>query len=185
MTAPPTDSTRRDEPAREHRVELEATPAEALEAVEQASEIWGGEWRREGTGGTLTLPVSAGLRHGHVHGQVTTESRGARSALAFRIERIYYRVHVPAIVILLVGLFGGLLVVFAGLSSAALRAGAGGHVHEHRRVVPGGLEAAHPRQRRVPRAGRGARGRRRSRRRRERRRSLIEPIAESFTARGR
>jgi hypothetical protein len=114
MTGPPTGSTRRDEPAREHRVELEATPAEALEAVEQASEIWGGEWRREGTGGTLTLPVSAGLRHGHVHGQVTTESRGARSALAFRIERIYYHVHVPAIVILLVGLFGGLLVVFAG-----------------------------------------------------------------------
>ena len=99
---------------REHRVELEVTPAQALEALEQASEIWGGEWRREGTGGTLTLPVSAGLRHGHVHGQVSTESRGARSALAFRIERIYYRVHVPAIVILLVGLFGGLLVVFAG-----------------------------------------------------------------------
>jgi hypothetical protein len=98
----------------EHRLELEVTSAEALEALEQASEIWGGEWRREGNGGTLTLPVSAGLRHGHVHGQVTTESRGARSAIAFRIERIYYRLHVPAIVILLVGLFGGLLVVFAG-----------------------------------------------------------------------
>jgi len=101
-------------PSSEHRLELEVTSAEALEALEQASEIWGGEWRREGTGGTLTLPVSAGLRHGHVHGQVTTENRGARSAIAFRIERIYYRLHVPAIVILLVGLFGGLLVVFAG-----------------------------------------------------------------------
>jgi hypothetical protein len=100
--------------AREHRVELEVTPAEALDAVEQASEIWGGEWHREGTGGTLTLPVSAGLRHGHVHGRVSTERRGARSAIAFQIERIYYKLHVPAIVILLVGLFGGLLVVFAG-----------------------------------------------------------------------
>ena len=101
-------------PTSEHRLELEVTSAEALEALEQASEIWGGEWHREGNGGTLTLPVSAGLRHGHVHGQVTTESRGARSAIAFRIERIYYHLHVPAIVILLVGLFGGLLVVFAG-----------------------------------------------------------------------
>jgi hypothetical protein len=99
---------------REHRVELEVTPAEALEAVEQASEIWGGEWQRQGAGGTLTLPVSAGLRHGHVHGQVSAEKSGARSALAFRIERIHYRLHVPAIVILLVGAFGGLLVVFAG-----------------------------------------------------------------------
>jgi hypothetical protein len=117
MSAPghdPRDSSHRDLPPREHRVELEVGPAEALEALEQASEIWGGEWRREGTGGTLTLPVSAGLRHGHVHGHITTESRGARSALAFRTERIYYRLHVPAIVILLVGLFGGLLVVFAG-----------------------------------------------------------------------
>jgi hypothetical protein len=117
MSAPipdPNGSPPRDPQPREHRLELEVSPAEALEAVEQASEIWGGEWRRDGTGGTLTLPVSAGLRHGHIHGQVTTESRGARSALAFRIERIYYHLHVPAIVILLVGLFGGLLVVFAG-----------------------------------------------------------------------
>jgi hypothetical protein len=114
MSAPPTASSARDDQNKEHRLELDATPAEALEALEQASEIWGGEWRREGTGGTLTLPVSAGLRHGHVHGQVTTESRGARAEIAFRIERIYYRVHLPAIVILLVGLFGGLLVVFAG-----------------------------------------------------------------------
>ena len=98
----------------EHRVELEVTPAEALEAVEQATEIWGGEWQRQGTGGTLTLPVSAGLRHGLVHGQVSAETHGARSALAFRIERIHYRLHLPAIVILLVGAAGGLLVVFAG-----------------------------------------------------------------------
>ena len=113
MTAP---TIQGDHPrlAREHRVELDATPAEALAAVEQASEIWGGEWQRDGSGGMLTLPVSAGLRHGHVHGRVTTEPRGARSALAFHIERIYYQLHVPAIVILLVGLFGGLLVVFAG-----------------------------------------------------------------------
>jgi len=106
-------SMRNAEPS-EHRLELDATPGEALEALEQASEIWGGEWHREGDGGTLTLPVSAGLRHGHVHGQIRAESKGARSALAFRIERIYYKLHVPAIVILLVGLFGGMLVVFAG-----------------------------------------------------------------------
>ena len=101
--------------AREHRVELEETlPAEALEALEEASQIWGGEWERVGNGGTLTLPVSAGLRHGHVTGEVSAERRGRGSALAFRIERIHYRLHVPAIVILSIGALGGLLVVFAG-----------------------------------------------------------------------
>ena len=102
-------------PPREHRVDLEGTlPAEALEAVEEASQIWGGEWERLGNGGRLTLPVSAGLRHGHVKGEVSAERRGRGSALAFRIERIHYRLHVPAIVILTVGALGGLLVVFAG-----------------------------------------------------------------------
>jgi hypothetical protein len=114
MTPAATRERVADAQDREHRVELEVSPAEALEAVEHASEIWGGEWQRQGSGGTLTLPVSAGLRHGHVQGQVSTETRGKRSALAFRIERIHYRVHVPAIVILSVGALGGLLVVFAG-----------------------------------------------------------------------
>jgi hypothetical protein len=101
-------------PEREHRVELEGTlPAEALEALEEASEIWGGEWERLGNGGKLTLPVSAGLRHGHVLGEVSAERRGRGSALAFRIEQIHYRLHVPAIVILLIGAAGGLLVVAA------------------------------------------------------------------------
>jgi hypothetical protein len=99
----------------EHRVELaETLPSEALEVLEQASQIWGGEWQRQGNGGTLTLPVSAGLRHGHVKGEVSAERSGRGSALAFRIERIQYRLHVPAIVILVVGAAGGLLVVFAG-----------------------------------------------------------------------
>lgn len=97
----------------EHRVELEGTPSRALEAVEEATELWGGDWQQSGTGGRLILPVSAGIRHGHVVGQVSTQRRGEASEIALQIERTHYELHWPSLVVLLIGAAGGILIVVA------------------------------------------------------------------------
>ena len=94
---------------REHSVELPLSPDQTLDAVRQAAEAWGAEWRREGTGGRLTLPVTAGLRHGRLDGMVTAEAAGGASTrLRFEVVDSHYRLHWRAVVILLFGAFGAI-----------------------------------------------------------------------------
>ena len=82
---------------------------EALLAVEDAAQIWGADWERDGEGGRLYLPVTAGIRRGEIEGQVRVERNGDGSRLRFEIARAEYRVHVAALVVLLIGLLGYLL----------------------------------------------------------------------------
>lgn len=97
----------------QNRVEIEADASQVLAAVEEASELWGGEWERVGQGGRLTIPVAAGIRHGLISGQVSTHPRGRLSEIAFHIESVHYHLHRPSLVVLLIGAAGGMLIVVA------------------------------------------------------------------------
>lgn len=94
-----------------HAIDLDATAKEALAAVDDAAEIWGGEWQAMGSGGRLSLPVAAGLRYGLVHGEVFVEPARNGSSLVYRILEREYKIHFGAVVVLLFGALGGLATV--------------------------------------------------------------------------
>lgn len=114
MTTPPRDpsTTAPGVPSSEHRREIPADRDAALEAVEEAAEAWGAAWTRQGTGGDLALPILAGVHRGWVRAEVTTEPAGAeRTALRLAVVERHEGIHVPAVVILLFSVVGGILVV--------------------------------------------------------------------------
>lgn len=81
-----------------------------LATLAEVAELWGGEWRREGNGGALELPVQAGLRHGLLDLRVETTALGvAGTRLELRVERERWVLHRAAV---------GMLVI-AGLGSLA------------------------------------------------------------------
>jgi hypothetical protein len=88
----------------------------ALPLVEELAGLWGGELRREGRGGRLALPVSAGIRHGVVEGTIEAQRLGAGGCrLDLRLEHEAYRLHGSAVVVLLIGALGALFLVVAPL----------------------------------------------------------------------
>ena len=62
-------------------IEVELTRDEALEAVEQASELWGAGWERQGNRGRLALPMLAGLKRELLIGTVQIEGEARALAL--------------------------------------------------------------------------------------------------------
>lgn len=103
-----------------HHTEIEASPKETWAAVRRAADAWGAEWepaslRTVGTG-RLHLPVTAGIRHGMLDGELTVEpspdgTGNDRSRVTFRSERSVYFVNTTALVILLISALGGLMVM--------------------------------------------------------------------------
>ncbi|MCH9650761.1 MAG: hypothetical protein K0U98_21205 [Deltaproteobacteria bacterium] len=86
-------------------------PQEALEAVEELAQEWGGEWDARGSlEGQLTLPVSAGLRRGWVRGMVTVEKTpdANTSRLVLRLDESHYFVDRAAVFLLSLSAAGGL-----------------------------------------------------------------------------
>lgn len=84
---------------------------EALDAVEELAQEWGGEWDSRGPlEGQLTLPVSAGLRRGWVRGIVTVEqaSDASASLLVLRLDESHYFVDRAAVFLLSLSAAGGL-----------------------------------------------------------------------------
>lgn len=102
-----------------HRVRVSASPGDALAAVGQAAEDWGAAWSRSGDGGSLELPVRAGLRHGLRVGRIEVErvrppqGRGGEEGTEVRFvgERSEYQVWLAAVVILLLSAAGGVMTV--------------------------------------------------------------------------
>lgn len=90
----------------EHAIELDLPPEQAVSAVGRTAEDWGAEFQRDGTGGTLHLPVVAGIRRGLVTGLVEIRPAGGGSRVTFRPERSIYYVQTAAVVILLLSAFG-------------------------------------------------------------------------------
>ena len=105
-------------PSEPYRVRVAAGREETLAAVSSAAEDWGAGWEPSGRGGSLELPVRAGLRHGHQRGRIEVEhaagspaDREGRTEVLFRVERSEYRLWIAAIVILLLSAAGGVLTV--------------------------------------------------------------------------
>jgi len=99
----------------EYTVDLDAPPQDSLELLAATAEDWGGGWESDGPqSGRLAIPVLAGLRRGFVVGRVDVEAAGEGSRLRFQPEESHYHVQKPAVVILLLAAFGGLLTI-AGL----------------------------------------------------------------------
>jgi len=94
-----------------------AEAPEVLAAIKDAAEDWGATWKPSDDGaaaeGTLHLPVIAGLRRGFQEGRVTVEGAadGAGRAVRFQVERQSYRLWKPAIALLLVAAWGGIVSV--------------------------------------------------------------------------
>jgi hypothetical protein len=98
-------------PPREHAVELALGPEEALGALARCADGWGAEFTRDGDGGRLALPVTAGLRQGWVKGRVSVTGGGAGARLVLAVDEADYRLHPSAVGVLLLALAGGLAVV--------------------------------------------------------------------------
>lgn len=103
-------STHEEQETREHSVELPLGTDEALAALADAAETWDAEWCREGSGGRLVLPVTAGLRHGRLTGRISTEpaDEGLGTRLRFQVEDSRFYLHGRAVMILLLGAFGAI-----------------------------------------------------------------------------
>ncbi len=99
----------------EHHVELGCEPGMAYALVAREAEGWGGEWQRDDDGGgSLRIPVVAGLRYGWVEGRLVAEpaSEGG-SRLTFRVERSGYRVQTTSALVLAIAAAGALAVLVA------------------------------------------------------------------------
>jgi len=102
----PTDSAHAKE---SHSLEVPHPAETALDAVQDAAEVWGAEWHRLGRAGQLELPVSAGLRYGMLAGELSCSDQGQTSTLTFAVEQSAYRVHLPALSVIAVGATGAVV----------------------------------------------------------------------------
>jgi hypothetical protein len=94
----------------QHRIELDASPEAALDSVAAAADLWGATWQRESLGGTLQLPVVRGLWRGVERCHVAISPRGSGSTLELTVEESWQQVNRSAVVVLLFGGAGGLIV---------------------------------------------------------------------------
>jgi len=93
-----------------HRVELEVSTETALESLAAAADLWGANWQPESSGGTLQLPVVRGLWRGVEQCHVAVEPTSSGSAVELTVEEGWQQVNRPAMVVLLFGGAGGLIV---------------------------------------------------------------------------
>ncbi|MCB1035143.1 MAG: hypothetical protein KDD47_15050 [Acidobacteria bacterium] len=80
----------------------------ALVSVADVAELWGAQWQREGSGGRLTLPVTAGLRRGRVSGALSAAPHGCGLKLQFEPRESEYHLVWPAVAFLVLASAGGL-----------------------------------------------------------------------------
>lgn len=94
----------------QHRVELEEGPESALQSLAAAAELWGADWQPDSSGGTLQLPVVRGLWRGVERCRVSVSSSGSGSVVGLTVEESWHRANRSAVVVLLFGGAGGLIV---------------------------------------------------------------------------
>ena len=98
------------EKTNQHRVELDASPEAVLESVAAAADLWGATWQPGSSGGTLQLPVVRGLWRGVEQCQVAVEPSSSGATLELTVEESWLQVNRSAVVVLLFGGAGGLIV---------------------------------------------------------------------------
>ena len=101
--------------------QMPQAPQAVLEAVAEAAEMWGAEWKPADDGGLLRLPVVQGLRHGVVQGRLRVEPASAATSLHFDIEETFLTLNRSALAILVLGGLGGLTIVLWPLSPTILQ----------------------------------------------------------------
>jgi hypothetical protein len=94
-----------------HAVDLAVPPEKALAALQRAAADWGAEFQPSGSGGTLRLPVVAGIRRGLVTGAVEIQPAAEGSRVTFLPETSIYYVQTAAVMVLLLAAAGGVLTV--------------------------------------------------------------------------
>lgn len=92
-------------------LDLAVPVREARAAAARAAEGWGAELEGDDEGGTLHLPVVAGLRRGLVSGRLEIAPRAEGSRLSFTAERSDYHLSTASVVVLLVSAAGAILTV--------------------------------------------------------------------------
>ena len=98
------------EKTNQHRVELDASPEAVLESVAAAADLWGATWQPESLGGKLRLPVVRGLWRGVERCHVAISARGSGTTLELTVEEARLQVNRSAVMVLLFGGAGGLIV---------------------------------------------------------------------------
>ena len=96
-------------------VEIDVDLDRALDAVADAADDWGAEWHRLGTGGRLMLPIAAGLRHGLVDGEISSQRLGSATQLDYSVEQTEYVLNRGAVMVLLFGGLGAICIIVAPL----------------------------------------------------------------------
>ena len=91
-----------------HHIDTDLSPADALEELARASEMWGADWQPQDDGGRLDLPVLAGLKHGLLSGQIRIEPLSGGSRIVFEVDSSTYRLQSSAVAILALGAVGGI-----------------------------------------------------------------------------
>lgn len=94
----------------QHRVEIEENPETALRSVTTAAELWGADWQPGSSGGLLLLPVVRGLWRGVERCRVGVVPTRNGSAIELTVEESWQQINRSAVVVLLLGGAGGLIV---------------------------------------------------------------------------
>lgn len=92
-------------------MDLDCSPGEAQAALGVATKEWGGEWRAEGSGGRVALPVAAGLRRGLTECDVSIEPAGEGCRVTFEVTAAAWSINWIATMILVFGAAGGILLL--------------------------------------------------------------------------
>lgn len=98
------------EKTNQHRIDFDASPEVVLGSVATAADLWGATWQPGSSGGTLRLPVVRGLWRGVEQCQVAVEPSSSGATLELTVEESWLRVNRSAVVVLLFGGAGGLIV---------------------------------------------------------------------------
>ena len=107
-------------------IEIEATAETIHQALSFVAEEWGGQWKDDGDGGELWIPVNAGLRRGFWHGAVEIEALPADTAACrLRVEQkdSQMQVNRGAAMILFFGAAGGVVAVLWPFFPALIQLG--------------------------------------------------------------
>jgi len=90
-----------------HRLRTRATPEQALAALGELVEAWGGEWKA--ASGELVVPLQAGVRHGRSRGHARAVQQIVGSELVLEMQEAEWALDRSAV----------LMLVLAGASGIA------------------------------------------------------------------
>lgn len=103
--------------------QLSQSPTIVLQAVGEAADVWGADWRpgEPGGSGQLVLPTIQGLRQGVLAGTLSTAPADGGTLLQLEIEEHDFSINWSATAILTLGAIGGLTLVLWPLSPKILQ----------------------------------------------------------------